>query len=389
MRANLPRGVVALGFVSLFMDISSEMIHGLLPVFLTGTLGASVVLVGLVEGLGEAVAQIVKVFSGALSDRLGRRKPLLVLGYGLAALTKPVFALAGSPGVVLAARVTDRIGKGIRGAPRDALVAELVPEAARGAAYGLRQSMDTVGAFTGPLLAIALMALTGGDIRLVFALAILPAAVALAILVGGVREPARHEVAAPRAGLDGRTVSSLPAAFWSVVAVGAVMAFARLSEAFLILKAADVGVGAAYVPLVLVILNVVYAATAWPAGALSDRLGRGGLLGVSIAALALALGLLAMAEGLSVTVIGIALWGLHMGLSQGLLSAAVADTAPAALRGTAFGVFNLAAGLATLAANGAAGLLWAAGGSAVAFGAAGAAALLAFGLVCVLPSLRG
>jgi len=389
MRAILPRGVVALGFVSLFMDISSEMIHGLLPVFLTGTLGASVILVGLVEGLGEAVAQIVKVFSGALSDRLGRRKPLLVFGYGLAALTKPLFALAGSAGVVLAARVTDRIGKGIRGAPRDALVADLVPVAERGAAYGFRQSMDTVGAFIGPLLAIALMALTGGDIRLVFALAILPALLAVAILVAAVREPARHEATGPRPRFDRETLARLPAAYWSVVALGAVMAFARISEAFLILKVVDVGVAAAHVPVVLVILNAVYAATAWPAGALSDRLGRGGLLGVSIAVLALALGLLATAGGLAAALLGIALWGLHMGLSQGLLSAAVADAAPAALRGTAFGVFNLAGGLATLAANGAAGLLWAAGGSAWAFGAAGVAALLALGLVRVLPALRG
>lgn len=388
MRANLPRGVVALGFVSLFMDISSEMIHGLLPVFLTGTLGASVVLVGLVEGLGEAVAQIVKVFSGALSDRLGRRKPLLLLGYGLAALTKPVFAVAGGPGTVLGARLADRIGKGIRGAPRDALVADLVPEAARGAAYGLRQSMDTVGAFLGPLLAIALMALTGGDIRLVFALATLPAAVAVAILLAGLREPARHHPAGPRPRLDRHAVSGLPAAFWAVVALGAVLAVARVSEAFLILKVAEVGLATAHVPFVLVILNVVYAFTAWPAGILSDRIGRRGLLTVSLLVLALALALLAVAATLAVALLGIALWGLHMGLSQGLLAAAVADSAPQSLRGTAFGVFNLVGGLATLAANAGAGLLWAAGGAALAFGTGAVAALLALLLVLARPPSR-
>lgn len=389
MRANLPRGIVALGFVSLFMDISSEMIHGLLPVFLTGTLGASAIVLGLVEGLGEAVAQVVKVFSGALSDRTRRRKPLLVAGYGLAALTKPVFALAGSPAVVLAARVTDRVGKGIRGAPRDALVADLVPPAQRGAAYGLRQSMDTIGAFTGPLLAIALMAVTGGEIRLVFALAILPAAIAVAILMAFVREPARQDTPAARPRLDRAALAALPAAFWSVTLLGAVMAFARISEAFLILKAGEVGVGAAHVPFVLVILNSIYAVIAWPAGALSDRLGRTGLLCLSLAVLALALGLLAGAGGLAATVLGIALWGLHMGLSQGLLSAAVADAAPAPLRGTAFGAFNLAGGLATLAANAAAGVLWTAGGAALAFGAGMAAALLALVLALRLPGGRG
>lgn len=389
MRTILPRGVVALGFVSLFMDISSEMIHGLLPVFLTGTLGASVVLVGLVEGLGEAVAQIVKVFSGALSDRLGRRKPLLILGYGLAMLTKPVFAMAGNPGIVLAARVTDRIGKGIRGAPRDALVADLVPEAERGAAYGLRQSMDTVGAFLGPLIAIGLMALTAGDIRLVFALATLPAAVAVTILFAGVREPARHRPAGSPPRLDRRMMAALPTAFWSVAALGAVLAVARVSEAFLILKVAEVGLSAAHVPFVLVILNIVYAFTAWPAGALSDRIGRRGLLVVSLIVLALALLLLALAVNLAMSLCGIALWGLHMGLSQGLLAAAVADSAPPALRGTAFGVFNLVGGLAALAANGVAGVLWSVGGAVLAFGTGGVAALVALLLALTALPQRG
>lgn len=374
MRSKLPAGVVALGFVSLFMDVSSEMIHGLLPLFLTGTLGASVLVVGLIEGAGEAAAQIVKVFSGALSDRIGRRKPLLIAGYGLAALTKPVFALAGSAGVVMAARLTDRIGKGIRGAPRDALVADLVPPEKRGAAFGLRQSMDTVGAFAGPLIAMAMMAVWG-DMRLVFAVAVIPAVIAVGFLVIGVREPEGIHPAAKRPKLDRATLATLPRAFWMVVVLGAVMAFARISEAFLILKADAVGIHAAWAPAVLVLLNIVYAATAWPVGVLSDRIGRGAILMVSLVVLALALTVLAVAPTPVMAFAGIALWGLHMGLSQGILAAMVADTAPAHLRGSAFGAFNLLGGLATLAANLAAGALWSAGGAAAAFGAGAVAAL--------------
>lgn len=374
MRSRLPAGVVALGFVSLFMDVSSEMIHGLLPLFLTGTLGASVLVVGLIEGAGEAVAQIVKVFSGALSDRIGKRKPLLIAGYGLAALTKPVFALAGSAGVVMAARLTDRIGKGIRGAPRDALVADLVPPEKRGAAFGLRQSMDTVGAFAGPLIAMAMMAVWG-DIRLVFAVAVVPALIAVAVLAFGVREPEGTRPTGPRPRLDRATLVSLPRSFWMVVALGGVMAFARISEAFLILKADAVGIHATWAPAVLVLLSLVYAATAWPVGVLSDRIGRRAILMAALAVLAVALVVLAVAPTPALAFAGIALWGLHMGLSQGILAAMVADAAPAQLRGSAFGAFNLAGGLATLAANVAAGALWTAGGAALAFGAGACAAL--------------
>ncbi|HQU67162.1 MAG TPA: MFS transporter [Albidovulum sp.] len=374
MRSRLPAGVVALGFVSLFMDVSSEMIHGLLPLFLTGTLGASVLVVGLIEGAGEAVAQIVKVFSGALSDRIGKRKPLLIAGYGLAALTKPVFALAGSAGVVMAARLTDRIGKGIRGAPRDALVADLVPPEKRGAAFGLRQSMDTVGAFAGPLIAMTMMAVWG-DIRLVFAVAVVPALIAVAVLAFGVREPEGTRPTGPRPRLDRATLVSLPRSFWMVVALGGVMAFARISEAFLILKADAVGIHATWAPAVLVLLSLVYAATAWPVGVLSDRIGRRAILMAALAVLAVALVVLAVAPTPALAFAGIALWGLHMGLSQGILAAMVADAAPAQLRGSAFGAFNLAGGLATLAANVAAGALWTAGGAALAFGAGACAAL--------------
>ncbi len=358
MRSNLPRGVIALGLVSLFMDVSSEMIHGLLPLFLTGTLGASALIVGLIEGAGEAVALITKVFSGALSDRMGRRKPLVVLGYGLAAVTKPVFALAGSVPLVLAARLSDRVGKGIRGAPRDALLADLAPEGRRGAAFGLRQTMDTVGAFAGPLIAMAVMALSGGNIRLVFWIAVIPAFLALAVLIRGVEEPERKDQSA-RPAFDRHLVGALGGAFWAIAALGAVMSFARISEAFLILSASANGLETALAPAVLVALNIVYAVVAWPVGVLSDRIGRRGLLILSLVVLAAAHLMLAFSVSLLVTFAGVLLWGLHMGLSQGLLSAAIADTVPAHLRGTGFGLFNLISGLAVLVANTFAGALWA------------------------------
>jgi MFS family permease len=380
LRSNLPRGVVALGLVSLFMDVSSEMIHGLLPLFLTGTLGASALVVGLIEGSGEAVALITKVFSGAWSDRIGRRKPLVVLGYGLAAVTKPVFALAGSVPLVLGARLSDRLGKGIRGAPRDALLADLAPEGRRGAAFGLRQTMDTVGAFAGPLIAMAVMALSDGNIRLVFWIAVIPAFLALVVLIRGVEEPKRKAPAAPRPRFDRHLVSALGPAFWSVAAFGAVMSFARISEAFLILAASAQGLGMALAPAVLVALNVVYAVVAWPAGTLSDRIGRRGLLILSLAVLAAAHLILAFGGTLLAVFVGVVLWGLHMGLSQGLLSAAIADAVPAPLRGTGFGLFNFVSGLSVLAANTCAGALWAYAGPHATFMLGAVAAALALAL---------
>ncbi len=374
--AKLPRGIVALGFVSLFMDVSSEMIHGLLPLFVVGTLGASAAMLGLIEGLGEATASAVKLFSGMLSDRMGRRKPLAVAGYALSALTKPFFAMAGVPGVVLGARVADRVGKGIRGAPRDALVADLAPEAQRGAAYGLRQSMDTVGAFIGPLAAIALMAAFAGNVRLVFWLAIIPALAAVAILMIYVREPEARAEVTVRPRLDRASLAALGRGFWLVVGIGAALTLARFSEAFLILRASEAGLVMALAPLVLVLMNVVYAFAAWPLGALSDHIGRRGLLTLGFVVLVLADLALAFAPGLWGVAVGVALWGLHMALTQGLLAAEVASAAPSRLRATAFGVFNLVTGVVLLAANGLAGVLWAEFGAVATFTTGAACAAL-------------
>ena len=355
---SLPAGIWALGFVSMMMDISSEMIHALLPIYLTAGLGASALAVGVIEGIAEATAAITKVFSGALSDWIGRRKGLAALGYGLAALTKPVFPLATSLGWVVAARFIDRVGKGIRGAPRDALIADLTPEGLRGAAFGLRQSLDTLGAFLGPLAAIGLMALFADDFVKVFWVAVIPAFLALFLIVTAVHEPPAQPKRHPRNPLSRAELAQLPPAFWATVAVASAFTLARFSEAFLILRAADAGLAPALVPLVLVGMNLVYALSAYPVGALSDSIGRRGLLIAGLAVLVLADLVLALATGLWGVGIGVLIWGLHMGMTQGLLSVLVADAAPAALRGTAFGIYNLVTGGALLLASVIAGALW-------------------------------
>ncbi|MEO8037440.1 MAG: MFS transporter [Betaproteobacteria bacterium] len=359
----LPRAIWALGLASLFMDASSELIHSILPVFMTATLGLSVVTVGVIEGMAEATAAIVKVFSGALSDWIGRRKPLVVLGYGLAALTKPLFPLASGIGLIVTARFVDRIGKGIRGAPRDALITDITPPAQRGAAFGLRQSLDSVGAFVGPLLAMILVVVFAGDLRSVFWIAVIPAALCVACIILFVREPeAGPSAARRRVPLAPAELARLPARFWFVVAFASVLTLARFSEAFLVLRAQDIGLTLVWIPVVMVVMNVVYAATAIPAGYAADRVSRRTLLLWGLAMLVAADLVLAHAGGAGELFAGTALWGLHMGLTQGLLSAIVADTAPADLRGTAFGVFNLATGLFLLIASGLAGYVWSAFG---------------------------
>jgi MFS family permease len=364
----IPRGVWMLGLVSLFMDISSELIHSLLPVFMVTSLGASALIVGLVEGVAEATALIVKVFSGTISDYLGKRKGLTVLGYGLGAVSKPLFALALSVHWVFAARFMDRIGKGIRGAPRDALIADLTPPEIRGAAYGLRQALDSVGAFAGPLLAVGLMLWWAGDFRTVFWFAVIPAVIAVLILVLGVHEPTPATPGRrPASPIAWRTLGELSGAYWWVVGAGAVFTLARFSEAFLILRAQQLGLADTYAPLVLVAMNVVFAVSAYPLGRLADRADHKVLLGLGIVVLIAADLVLAQAQGLIGVAVGVMLWGLHMGMTQGLLAAMVANAAPAHLRGTAFGFFNLMSGIAMLIASVLAGLLWDKLGSATTF----------------------
>ncbi|MGZ5036649.1 MAG: MFS transporter [Usitatibacter sp.] len=368
----IPRGVWVLGFVSLLMDVSSEMIHALLPLYLTVTLGASALAVGVIEGVAEATALIVKIFSGTLSDRWRKRQAIAAFGYGLAALSKPLFAIASGTLLVFTARFLDRIGKGIRGAPRDALIADLTPRAIRGAAFGLRQSLDTVGAFAGPLVAMGLMIAWSDDFRAVFRVAVIPAILSFLLILFFVKDPERAQDAdrskaadAPR--FDRRTMRSLGAAFWSVTAVGTALTLARFSEAFLILRGSEIGLALAYAPLVLIGMNLVYSLTAYPAGKLADRVAPRTLLFIGIALLIAADLVLAAMPSLAGLAAGIALWGLHMGFTQGILAAMVAQAAPAGLRGTAFGVFNLVSGLAMLVASVVAGALWQYAGPAATF----------------------
>lgn len=371
---GLPRGVIALGLVSLCMDASSEIVHSILPVFLVTVLGASAITVGVIEGIAEATASITKVFSGVLSDRWQRRKGLLLAGYSLAALTKPLFPLAESVTWVLTARFLDRVGKGIRGAPRDALIADLVTSEQRNAAYGLRQSLDSVGAFLGPLLAIGLLLLWQNDLRLVLWVAVVPAVLAVLLLIFGVEErrPEVSGVTSTEGPLRTRLawneqLRSLGRRYWAVVGLGAVIAMARFSEAFLVLRARDLGLPLQWVPAIIMVLSLVYAASAYPTGLAARRWSRRTLLCWGLLVLILADLILATAASSTFVFVGVALWGLHMGLTQGLLAALVADAVAPERVGTAFGFFNLITGVCLLAASTVAGLLWESVGAAATF----------------------
>lgn len=383
---QIPRSVWVLGCVSLLMDVSSEIIHSLLPMFLMAGLGASATTIGIIEGVAEATAPIVKVFSGTLSDYLRNRKWLAVAGYGLGALSKPLFAIAPTIGVVVTARIVDRIGKGIRGAPRDALVADVTPVHLRGAAYGLRQSLDTVGAFLGPLLAVAIMLMWRDDFRLAFWLAVIPGMLAVALLAFGIEEPARAPGDKRVNPIRRDVVKQLGARYWWVVAVGAVFALARFSEAFLVLRAMGGGVPVALVPLVMVAMNVVYALSAYPFGKLADTTSHTKLMVAGLVMLIAADLVLAHGTHWGTVLVGVALWGLHMGMTQGLLATMVAQAAPSELRGTAFGVFNLLSGVATLVSSVVAGILWDRAGAAATFYAG---AVFSAATIVLLVRVRG
>jgi MFS family permease len=385
---QIPGSVWVLGCVSLLMDISSEIIHSLLPMFMMTSLGANAATIGLIEGIAEATAPIVKIFSGALSDYLGNRKWLAVAGYGLGALSKPLFALAPTIGLVVTARVIDRIGKGIRGAPRDALVADVTPPHLRGAAFGLRQSLDTVGAFLGPLLAVAIMLVWADNFRLAFWLAVIPGMLAVALLTVGIHEPGREPGAKRINPIQRENIRQLGAAFWWVVAVGAVFALARFSEAFLVLRAMGSGVPVALVPLVMVAMNVVYSLSAYPLGKLADSMSHIWLLIAGLVILAVSDVVLAHAVHWSVLLVGVALWGLHMGMTQGLLATMVSHSAPAHLRGTAFGIFNLLSGLVTLVSSVIAGALWDTVGASATFYAGAAFCVATIVLLIASPARR-
>ncbi len=356
---GIPTGIWALGVVSMLMDISSEMIHAFLPVYMVTVLGTSAMSVGIIEGIAESTASITKIFSGALSDRLGKRKLLAVIGYGLAAITKPIFPLAASLNWLIAARFIDRVGKGIRGAPRDALVADLSPLHLRGASFGLRQSLDTIGAFTGPLIAIALMWLTSGNFQTVFWIAVIPAFLAIGVLIMGVHEPDRpQEARTVRNPIHLNELRRMGSDYWWVLVIASVMTLARFSEAFLILRAQSIGLSMTFIPMVLVLMNIAYSLSSYPVGILSDRVSRTSLLAWGLGILLLSDLVLAHADNLAWTGLGVIFWGLHMGFTQGIISTLVADASPTELRGTAFGLLNLVTGIAMLIASVLAGVLW-------------------------------
>jgi MFS family permease len=364
---KIPKSIWALGFVSMFMDISSEMIHSLLPVFMVSVLGTSVTLVGIMEGGADALAQITKIFSGTLSDYLGKRKLLTLIGYGMAAAAKPLLPLAHSIPMALAGRFIDRIGKGVRDAPRDALIGDIVPPEIRGAAFGLRQSLDTIGAILGPIIALILMEFLLGNIRAVLWLAVIPALIAVVIMAVGVKEPEQKREGSARPPFHFRDIKLIGSSYWQLIAIAGMLSMARFSEAFLILKAQAIGLPVALAPMVLVIMNIVYALTAYPVGHISDRMDRKSMLLIGGAFLIAADIVLGFASEVWMLAAGVALWGLHLGFSQGLLAAMVADTAPAHMRGTAYGVYNFTCGMALLAASVIAGRLWDTVGPAAAF----------------------
>lgn len=376
-RPRIPRAIWALGFVSLFTDLGSEMVHSVLPVLMAGTLGASALTIGLVEGAAEALVLVTKVFSGYFSDAIGRRKPLVLLGYGLAALVKPLFPLADSMATVTTARLLDRFGKGIRGAPRDALVSDLAPPSIRGACFGLRQSMDTVGAVLGPLAAVALLWAFADDIRTVLWFAAIPGLISIALLLTVVPEPNDGQRRPARLPITRQGLAHLGRAFWGLVAVGALVSLARFSEAFLVLRASERGLPLTFIPLVLVVMSGAYMLTAYPAGRISDRLPRATVLAAGMAVLAVANMALAWADGYAMLFAGIALWGVHLGFTQGILASLIADVAPVEYRGTAFGVFSLVSGAGLLAASALAGLLWEAVNPAATFVAGAVVAAMA------------
>lgn len=359
-KKKIPRTVWVLGFASLLTDVSSEMIHSVLPLFLATSLGASATIIGLIDGVGEAVAAFLKLFSGALSDRIRKRKPLILTGYGLSAAVKPLFALAGNPIAVLAARCLDRVGKGIRGAPRDALIADVTDADSRGAAYGLRQSLDSVGAVVGPLIALAAMTATANDFRFVFWIALVPAIATVILLATGVSEPPSNlEPTSKKVNpLRMEAIKSLGPGFWFVFFVCLLFTLGNSSDAFILLKAKAIGVAPNMVPLCLVVLNVTYTLSAYPAGIVSDRLGRRGMLMCSFALYAIVYLCLGFTTEQWQLWSLLAIYGFYLGLSQGTFLALVADRVPQELRGTAFGLFSLSIGVGLLPASLIAGFLW-------------------------------
>ncbi|HEU5286377.1 MAG TPA: MFS transporter [Sphingomicrobium sp.] len=387
-RPKLPRNVWILGFVSLLMDLSSEIYHALLPLFITVTLGLPAAALGAIDGIAEATASFAKLASGRMSDRSRRRKPLILAGYGLAALSKPLFPLASGAAEVMGARFADRLGKGIRGAPRDGMIADETPPEVRGRAFGLRQALDTVGAFLAPLAAIGLMILLAGNIRAVFWIAVIPAMLCFLLAWLALRERAPPHPEQGQRPPFFAGFRELDRATRRLIAVGFLFTLARFSEGFLILRGFDVGLSATLSPLVLVLFNLAFLALAYPAGSWSDRMSPKAILMIGMAVLVAADLVLAQPLGLPGLAVGVALWGAHMALTQGVFARLIADVAPPHLRATSFGAFYFVGGIGTLLASLGAGLLWDRSGPDATFIAGAAVAAVAMAMLSLLPEQR-
>ncbi|HDV5710916.1 TPA: MFS transporter [Legionella pneumophila] len=383
----MPSGILALGFVSMLTDLSSELIFSLLPVFLVSVLGTNALVIGLIEGFAESIALLIRIFSGMYSDYLGKRKTLAIFGYSFSALSKPLFALATNIGMVFLARFLDRIGKGMRGSPRDALIADIAPDNQYGAAYGLRQSLDTVGAIIGPLLALVLMIIWNNNFQAVFWVAVIPGVLSVLVLILFVQEPVKPDSAKPINPIQPKEIKKLSHTYWYVVIIGAIFTLARFSEAFLLLRAYQVGSPITWVPLILVVMYLMYSVSAYPFGKLADTINHGKLLIIGLFILITADLILAFSHSLLFIYIGSCLWGLHMGATQGLLAAMVAGTAPDDLRGTAFGFFNFICGIATLIASLLAGLLWDSFGSVFTFSIGALFCVVCLLGICLMPRI--
>jgi MFS family permease len=382
-RPPLPRNVWVLGCVSLLMDLSSEIYHALLPAFVTIVLGLPATALGAIDGIAEATANFAKLGSGRLSDRSNRRKPWIIAGYGLAALSKPLFPIASSAATLMVARFADRIGKGIRGSPRDAMIADETPPKILGRAFGLRQTLDTVGALLAPLVAIGLMALFASDIRAVYWVAILPAAASFMLAWLALREPEKHRRSTKQAPFF-RGFRELSRDTKRLLVVGFLFGLARFSEAFLILKGIEVGLSEALSPLTLALFNLAYVVLAYPAGALSDRISPRTILIAGMGALIAGDLILSQSLGLAGVFTGVALWGAHMALTQGIFSRLIADSAPEPQRATSFGAFWFVTGIASLLASLGAGWLWDRQGSAATFLTSAGIAAMAVAMLSLL-----
>jgi MFS family permease len=384
----MPRNVWVLGFVSLLMDLSSEIYHALLPAFVTMVLGLPATALGAIDGIAEATANFAKLGSGRLSDRTLKRKPWIIAGYGLAALSKPLFPLATSAITLMAARFADRIGKGIRGSPRDAMVADETPPEIRGRAFGLRQALDTVGALLAPIIAIGLMVWFASDIRAVYWVAVVPAVGSFLLAWLALREPEQHCAPLKRSPFFAG-FKQLNRETKRLLAVGFLFALARFSEAFLILKGIEIGLNEALSPLTLALFNLAYVVLAYPAGALSDRMRPRHILMAGMAVLVAGDLVLAKANNYALLFVGVGLWGAHMALTQGIFSRMIADSAPEELRATSFGAFWFVSGIASLLASLGAGMLWDREGSATTFATSAGVAAMALAMLSLLPEERG